>query len=168
MKFGTALRRERLKAKLAQREVAARAGVAQPTIANWETGRHVPCRPSFLMLVDVFPALGRRFEADIFPQFDNKPAGNPLGNPGKRSAETRANMSAASAARIAHRVSRDGGAGEVLCVPRLDQAARQLKVAAAKLRKAEQLVARAFPHDDLIEYAARLVFEKAFGHLVKK
>jgi transcriptional regulator with XRE-family HTH domain len=114
MNFGECLRASRLAAKLSQEDVAKVVGVAQPTVANWECGNSRPCRISFKRIAELFPVVGERFEANDFKDTLVIPIGRKEGNPGKRSAEVRANMSAGRIAAVGHRVVRELASGEVI------------------------------------------------------
>jgi transcriptional regulator with XRE-family HTH domain len=56
---GTTLRRLRLAARLTQRDLAWRIGVAQPRIALWEAGDGVPARHQVAVLRELADALER-------------------------------------------------------------------------------------------------------------
>lgn len=102
--FASTLRDERIAEEMTQAAVAKAVGVVQPTVAQWETARTLPVRPLAIKLAEMFKGL-RKFDADNFAEKSKSP-GNPNGNPGKRSADTRARMAAAAA--TAHRIEKKG------------------------------------------------------------
>lgn len=63
------LRRARTEARLSQTELAARAGVAQPVISAYESGRREPSLPMLTKLVE---ATGHRMRIQLLPAPDNE------------------------------------------------------------------------------------------------
>lgn len=93
--FGEALKSARISENMSQADVADLIGTGQPTISQWEIGNLCPVTENLYKLYDVFPSLR---DVTAPPSRDSeKPVGNPLGNPGKRSASARKNMAAARA-----------------------------------------------------------------------
>lgn len=64
------LRRARTEARLTQTELAARAGVAQPVISAYESGRREPSLPMLTKLVE---ATGHRMRIQLLPAPDVRP-----------------------------------------------------------------------------------------------
>lgn len=63
------LRRARTEARLSQTELASRAGVAQPVISAYESGRREPSLPMLTKLVE---ATGHRMRIQLLPAPDNQ------------------------------------------------------------------------------------------------
>jgi predicted nucleotidyltransferase/DNA-binding XRE family transcriptional regulator len=93
------LRRARTEARLSQTELAARAGVAQPVISAYESGRREPSLPMLTKLVE---ATGHRMRIQLLPDsHDNRLPDTRLGRRLRRHRRALVNI---ATARGAHNV----------------------------------------------------------------